>query len=502
MVNLANKLSLNRASNTTFDNSVEQYEVLNKLIHKARNTAFGKAHYFEHILQFDEIYQPFKSNIPLTNYEDFKHHWLDQALEGSSNVIWPGKINYFALSSGTTSDRSKHIPVTEEMLKQFHRTSVKQIMDLHHLDLPASFYKTKVLVIGGSTDLIETEHYFKGDLSGILAKRKSFAFSPFVRPKKKIARIKDWELKKKAIIEKAVKWNIGAIAGVPSWITQLLEEIVEHYQVKSIHELWPNLKIIAHGGIHIEPYKQRLNRFLSKDVTYVNTYLASEGYFAYQKKANGDLELLTQNGIYYEFIEKQYFERVRANDLKGIPTLSTKEIEPNKEYAMVISTESGLWRYIIGDVVVFSNTDNLSLSISGRISNSLNVHGEHLSEANMTQAIKETAITLGVHVEQFCVYSDNNKNRHNWYLGLNQRVDCNLFETVLNSNLCMLNEDYETVRNHILKGPKVKAIPIEKFNEYMQVLNKQGGQHKFPTVMNYTQAQKWERFLTNMNSLD
>lgn len=480
----------------------KQRNVLKRLVGRAHQTEFGKTHHFSEIIQSDFSIEQFTRNIPLTHYEEFEQKWISQAMDGKSNVIWPGKINYFALSSGTTKDRSKYIPVTEEMLKQFHRTSVKQLLDIQKLKLPASFYKTKILIIGGSTDLIETRHFFKGDLSGILAKKKSFAFSPFVRPKKKIAKIKDWEEKKKAIISKAHKWNIGAIAGIPSWISQLLEEIVEYHQVDSIHDIWPNFRVFAHGGIFIEPFQEKLNRLTSNEIVYLNTYLASEGYFAYQRKKNGELELLTENGVFYEFIEEQYFDRIRANDLEGIPTITTKQVESNKSYAMVISTEAGLWRYIIGDIINFSDIESYSLSIVGRLNNNLNVHGEHLSEGNMQDALKMTADHLATSVEQFCVYADNKNNRHNWYIGVNKKVDTNLFSTVLDECLCQVNADYESVRRHILKRPKLKAIPLEKFDDYMKVLNKQGGQHKFPIVMNQKQATNWERFLTNMNTLD
>ncbi len=479
--------------------SEEQTETLLRLLEKAKMTDFGIIHKFNDILTSGNLKEHFADQVPLTNYEQFHEQWLSRTLDGQPDVIWPGKIKYFARSSGTSGASSKRIPVSSSMLRQFHRSAFRQIMHLNTLNLPGSFYQSKFLILGGSTDLNKYGiHHYEGDLSGILAQNKSLAFVPFSKPGRKISKIKNWDEKIERIVEKAERWNIGAISGVPSWVLLLLERIVAHYNVKNIHEIWPNLSIYVHGGVFLDPYKQKLEKLLGRPIIYQNTYLASEGYFAYQHHFSGDqMELLTDAGIYFEFIEETYFNELRSDDLYGLPTVTIQDVEPGKRYAMVISTCSGLWRYTLGDIIEFVSDDKRSIRIVGRLSHSLNMCGEHLSEVNMVRAIEETAKLLRISVEEFCVYPSRDFDRHNWYIGTNQFVNTNQFAAILNERLAMKNDDYASVRRYLLKTPKVKALPVEKFYEFMLIRQNYGAQSKFPHVMQPHQAREWEIFLTN-----
>lgn len=478
----------------------EQQVTLKQIITDSKKCAFVRHYGLQANAQDFEFH--FKNSVPLYNYEEFYAQWLHRTINDEANVISSEKISHFALSSGTTNDSSKRIPVSEKMMRHFQRVTVKQIIDLGAYDLPEKFYTSKVLTVGGSTKLTKVKDHFEGDLSGILAKNKSFTLTPFTRPKKKISNINDWNEKLEAMVQAAPKWNIGVVAGVPSWICLLLEAIIERYELESIHDLWPDFALYLHGGVFLEPYKDRINSCLGKEIIYQNTYLASEGYVAYQRnlKAEG-MELLTSSGIYYEFVESRYFEDLKNKQLKNIPTLNLSEVKNDEPYALVMTTCSGLWRYIIGDIITFTDINTCTMKILGRISSSLNVLGEHLSEGNLRAAIQRTSQKLQVNIEEFCVYPAASNDRHNWYIGSNQRIDTNKFSVVLNEELSELNDDYATVRKHLLKTPKIKTLPVQKFYEFLEHKKKLGGQNKFPLVMNTIQAKEWERFLTATNFL-
>lgn len=497
------KHSFNKRNNIVTSREIkllEQRQVLEELVSTAKRTAFGTRYYFDKLEKNPLRQELYKSYVPLSNYESFHQDWLSRSLDGEENVIWPGKIQFYALSSGTTTASSKRIPVSEHMIRQFQKISFEQIIGLHSLNLPSSFYDSKVLIIGGSTSLNRKEHHYEGDLSGILAKNKSLAYSPFTKPKKKISRLNDWNEKLDAITEKAPKWDIGAIAGVPSWVSILLENIINEYKLESIHDIWPNFRVYSHGGVFLDPYREKLESFFGKEVIYQNTFLASEGYFGYQKNPDlNGMHLITNKGVYFEFIEEKDFHKCNSGELHDINTVDLAHIKAHVNYGLVISTSSGLWRYILGDIVRFTDINEFKFNIMGRVNSSINLVGEHLSEGNMMQAVKQTAEGLGVSVEEFCVFPSKSKDRHNWYIGSNQKIDCNRFSALLNANLTLLNDDYKFVRSHILKSPRVKSLPLQKFYEYLELNNKMGGQHKFPKVMTKEQAIQWELFLTRLD---
>jgi hypothetical protein len=482
---------------------IEQQLTLHDLISDGKKTHFGIHYGLDKMALNGDFDSELKARVPLFNYERFYEQWLIRTLNDEKNVIYPGEIKHFALSSGTTSDSSKRIPVSEKMIRYFQKTTLRQIPELDQFSFSESFFESKILTVGGSTKLKKVGAHLEGDLSGILVGKKSFTTAPFARPKKKISGIAEWNEKMAAMIEAAPKWNIGVIAGVPSWVCLLMENIISHYKLNSIHDIWPNLNLYLHGGTHLEPYLERIEKCLSRTIHYQNTYLASEGYFAYQRtvESNG-MELLTSNGIYYEFIEENYFDAIREGQLADIPTLRLDQIDNNKPYAMVITTCSGLWRYIIGDIISFTDINTCKMNIIGRISSTINVFGEHLSEGNMRMALQQVGSKLKINIEEFCVYPSVNNNRHNWYVGSNQKFDTNYFSVLLNDELSKLNDDYASLRKNLLKAPRIKALPVQKFYEYLEVKNKFGAQHKFPRVMTALQAKEWERFLTSSSYLE
>lgn len=469
-----------------------QQRTLLKLIKKARTTDFGNTHKFNDFYHRKDLIAQFKSNVPITNYERFHDDWLHRTIQGEKDVIWPGRMSYFALSSGTTVGASKQIPVSDSMLRKFHKTTIQQLSGLYELQLPPSFYESNALIVGGSTDLKRINKSFQGDLSGILAKNKSFVLAPFTKPTARIARMHDWNEKVEAIIEQAPSWDIGVIAGVPSWVSQLLERIIERYNLDSIHDIWPNLRIYSHGGIFLKPYKQKLEKLFGKPMIYQNTYLASEGYFAYQRDFfKGGMQLMLSNGVFYEFVEEKYFHLLKSKTSETIPTLTIDQVTERTPYAMVISTCSGLWRYSLGDTIEFTDVESRTMRITGRISFYLSDHGEHLSDSNLINAIQLLSKAMNVSVEEFTVYSNKHDKCHYWYVGANTLFNESQGTHQLDEALKQLNDDYDSVRNYLLKAPKIRVLPTRTFYEFLQKCGKVGGQNKFPHVLTKEQNQLW-----------
>lgn len=473
-----------------------QISTLNSLIEKAKKTNFGTNYQFQKTLESSDVIATFQKSVPIVEYEQFYQNWLHRSIDGVKDNTWPGVTKFFALSSGTTGSPSKRIPVTQEMIRSFQKTSIKQMTTLLSLDLPPSFFQKSILVVGGSTELVKIHNHIEGDLSGILKKHTSWIASPFTRPSSKTTRIRDWSKKMEIMIEEAPNWDIGIIAGVPSWCIMLIEKIVERYQLETIHDIWPNLKVYVHGGVFLQPYLKRLERVSKTQLHFLNTYLASEGYFAYQLSPEREgMKLLINSGVFYEFIpyDSLHFENCNLIDRHKAFTLD--QVEKGIDYAMVISTNAGLWRYIIGDLVQFTDVENREIKITGRIKQYLSLAGEHLSLDNINAAIVEVSQKLNIEIQEFAVFGDKINLNHRWTIGVDSEVDQELVLNEIDKSLGLLNDDYATCRKFNLGNPVLKAIPTNYFYEFMGKIGKIGSQNKFPRVMNEFQASQWNQFL-------
>ena len=484
----------NAKKNSEYKN---QLSSLCALLEFAKITKFGMVHSFHDILKNTDVVSQFQKNVPITNYEEFYDKWLKQTLQGAKNHTWKGKIKYFALSSGTTGSPSKRLPISIEMIRSFQKTSINQLTLLHELNLPESFFSASVLTVGGSIELSKKDKHIEGDLSGILKKHTTLLATPFTKPGNRISRIKNWDEKIKAIIEKAPKWNIGIIAGIPSWCILLMEEIVEHYQLTSIHDIWPNLSIYVHGGVFMDPYISRLNKLTKSNVILMNTYLASEGYFAYQEnpRSNG-MKLLLSNGIFYEFIpfNSTYFDE-NGELLNKHNAYTINEVQKDVDYALVISTNAGLWRYLIGDLVRFENILKREIKITGRIKQFLSLCGEHLSLDNIYQALLSLSDSFQISISEFTIYADIENQCHHWYLGIDEEVNQIELLLALDKNLSSLNDDYAYVRKYNLNTPIISIIKTSKFHEFLAYQGKKGSQNKMPRVLNEQQKVAWITFI-------
>jgi GH3 auxin-responsive promoter len=482
-----------------------QKKELKELMITASQTEFAKYYDFQRILEqfrrgHKDFYRAYKESVPIHDYNKIYKDWWQLSLKGAKNICWPGRIKYFALSSGTSEASSKHIPVTKEMTKAIQRTSIRQIISLSKYDLPAEVFEAGILMIGGSTHLNKKGSYFEGDLSGIQAARLPFWFQHFYKPGKKIASNRNWESKLDEIVKKAKDWDIGIVVGVPAWIQILLERIIEFYKVDHIHEIWPNLLIYVHGGVSMDPYRKGFERLLGRPIYYIETYLASEGFVAYQAMPKRkSMRLVLNNGIFYEFIPFDEKNFLPSGEIKpDAETMMIDEVEEGKEYALLLSTCSGAWRYLIGDVIKFVSIEESEIVITGRTKHFLSLCGEHLSVDNMNKAIELVSNELNIVIPEFAVAGIPHQTlfAHHWFIGTDDVVDSNKLKERIDHHLKVLNDDYAVERSAALRDVIVEVLPIKKFYDWMEFKGKVGGQNKFPRVMKNGQLEEWKKFIS------
>ncbi len=479
----------------------QQQKVLEDLLSTAEDTAFGKHYGFSKILTSTNIPKAFQENVDVFNYSSIHEKWWHRCLKEEANVCWPGKVQYFALSSGTSDSASKHIPVTDAMMRSLRKASIRHIVTLGKYDLPASFFTKGILWLGGSTDLSQNGGYFEGDVSGISARKVPIWFQRYYKPGNKISKVKDWNIKLEEITLQAKKWDIGIITGVPAWIQILLEKVISHYKVDTIHDIWPNLRVYAHGGVSFEPYRKSFSKFFAKPVHYIEMYPASEGFIAYQDVPDAtSMKLILNNGLFYEFVpfnDKNFDENgeIRENP----EALLINEVKTGEDYALLISTCAGAWRYLIGDVIRFTDTTNCDIVISGRTKHFLSLVGEHLSVDNMNKAIAQLSSDMKLDIREYTVSGIPYEGTfaHQWYIGLNGDTDLPAIKEKLDGILKELNDDYAVERGSALKDIFVETVPVDAFYGFMNSKGKLGGQNKFPRVLKAAQLEDWKKYLAN-----
>lgn len=482
-----------------------QKNELRELLIAAHNTEFGKHYNFKNILMHFrkgavDFHEAFKSQIPIHDYNKIHKEWWYRSLKGSKNICWPGRIKYFALSSGTSESTSKRIPITKDMTNAIRKISLRQILSLSKYELPDNFFEGGILMVGGSTHLNKRGSYLEGDLSGIQTARLPFWFQHFYKPGKAISKNRDWDSKLDQIVVKAPKWDITIIVGVPAWIQILLEKILKYHKVNNIHEIWPNLKGYVHGGVAMDPYRKGFEKLLGKPIYFIETYLASEGFLAYQAYPNKrTMRLVTDNGIFFEFVpfnEENFSNGEIKSDAKAILIDS---VEEDKEYAILISTCAGAWRYLIGDVIKFTSKEDSEIIITGRTKQFLSLCGEHLSVDNMNKALELVSNELNISIPEFAVSGIPYESlfAHQWYIGTNDKVEVSNIKKSLDAHLKSLNDDYAIERSSGLKEVIVNILPVNKFYDYLESKGKTGGQNKFPRVLKNDQLSDWTAFLAN-----
>jgi GH3 auxin-responsive promoter len=480
----------------------QQIKVLKKLLKKARFTEFGQQYRFDEILFHKHPGKLFQELVPASNYSKIYKEWWYKTLEGVPDVCWPDKIKYYALSSGTSEASSKYIPITKELLRGNQIVMIKQLLSLRtYEDIPVRSVSKGWLMIGGTTSLQKSKGYYAGDLSGITAKKVPFWFSPFYKPGKKIAKQVDWTKKLEEIVDEAPNWDIGFVVGVPAWIQLCMEKIIERYKLNTIHDIWPHLAFFVHGGVSFEPYKKGFEKLLAKPLTYIETYLASEGFIAYQDRQHAKgMKLVTNEHIFLEFVpfNDKNFD-ADGNMIEKPEALMIHEVEEGKDYALLLSTAAGAWRYLIGDTIRFTDKNRCEIVITGRTKHYLSLVGEHLSVENMTRALQLTSEELNISIPEFTVAGVPYGSffAHNWYVACDDIADAEVLRQKIDGHLKMLNDDYAVERKSALKDITVTVLKESRFMEFMNKTGKVGGQHKFPRVLKGKLLLDWQQFLSN-----
>lgn len=460
-----------------------QQEVLTNLLQKAKNTEIGKEYDFGSISN----YQTFAERIPITTYED-NEAMIERARRGEVNIFWPTPIKWFAKSSGTTTSKSKFIPVSMDSLEDCHYAASKDLLCIYFHNNPDSqLFVGKSLRLGGSKELYKENGTAFGDLSAILIDNMPFWAEFSSTPSNEVSLMSDWETKMQAIVNETIKEKVSSLAGVPSWMLVLLNNVVQTTGKENLFEIWPSLEVYFHGGVSFDPYINQYKKLLPKgDFRYYEIYNASEGFFAIQDQNDSkELLLMLDYGIFYEFIPMDTFG---TSQQKVIPL---GEVELNKNYAMVITTNGGLWRYLIGDTVRFTSINPYRLKISGRTKHHINVFGEELIIENAEQALKKTAIETQCEILDYTAgpifMEGKEKGAHEWIIEFKTPPSSmDVFTTVLDRSLQELNSDYEAKRynNTTLKAPTVHSARHNLFYDWLKSKNKLGGQHKVPRLSN------------------
>lgn len=478
-----------------------QRKTLRKLIKKARDTEFGKKYDFDQILSARYDIALFQKLVPVATYESMNKEWWRRMRRGDKDTCWPGKIKYFAMSSGTTDATSKYIPVSKNMIKSIRKTSLQQIKLLRKFNVPAKTYTRQVLLVGGSTSLEEKNGKFYGDMSGISALHAipKWFIRDHYQPGYRISSQANWHDRVEAIVHHADQWDIGVVCGIPNWVLMIMEQILAYYKIDNIHEIWPNFNLYIHGGIHFEPYRSAFEKLLGHDIVYAETYMASEGFFGFASEPHAhSIQLALKNGVFYEFIpfDNDHFDE-DGNMIPDKKLLTIKNVQVNTEYAVVISNNSGAWRYILGDTIIFTNKQKAEIQITGRIRHTLNLCGEHVSVANMTQALTETMQQFGWADHEFTVIEsvENKKYFHTWFIGTDNVADRLKFSIKLDQHLRKLNDDYNVVRKATLGPPVVVFVAERHFNAWLKKNKKIGDQSKMPRVLTGTAKNTWLAFM-------
>jgi hypothetical protein len=477
------RLRYSRIEHWVQDPIAAQREVLQDLITHGEYTQFGVKY------QFSEIFnlRKFKATVPIHEYEDLKP-FIDQIMNGEESVLWNTPVEWFAKSSGTTNDKSKFIPITKESIEDNHFQASKDVLTIYYQKYPESDLLTgKGLVVGGSHQVhpIKEDIQF-GDLSAVLL-QNSPIWSGLIRvPELSIALMDEWEDKIEKLAQSTIQEPVTSIAGVPTWTLVLLKRILEITGKENIKEVWPNFELYIHGGVSFTPYKEQFEKLIGPGCKYLEIYNASEGFFA----AQNDLEeegmlLLLQHGIFYEFMPVEEYGKTDPK------TIGLDKVEMGKNYAIVISTNGGLWRYLVGDTIQFVNKHPFKIKVSGRLKQYMNAFGEEVIADNSDKAISQACTTFGLVLKEYTaapIYmSNNNAGAHEWLIEFEKEPN-NLddFTAELDKNLQAINSDYEAKRhkNIALSLPKVVAVKKGCFHEWLKRKGKLGGQHKIPRLSN------------------
>ena len=460
-----------------------QEELLQNLVAKAKNTEIGRQYNFESIKNYKE----FANRVPVTSYEENEEQ-IERARKGENNIFWPTPIKWFAKSSGTTNAKSKFIPVSSDSLEDCHYAASKDLLCMYLNNNPNSqLFVGKSLRLGGSKEIYQENGTVYGDLSAILIDNMPFWAEFSSTPSSEVSLMNDWETKMQAIVNETIKENVTSLAGVPSWMLVLLNNVVETTGKGNIFDVWPNLEVYFHGGVNFDPYMDQYKKFLPKnDFNYYEIYNASEGFFAIQdQNEEKDLLLMLDYGIFYEFIPMNTYGTSKER------VIPLSEVEKGTNYAIVITTNAGLWRYKIGDTIRFTSIKPHRIKVTGRTKHHINVFGEELIIENAEAALKSVSQLTQSEIVDYTAAPifmvGKEKGAHEWIIEFKKAPsDFTKFSDLLDKALQNVNSDYEAKRfnNTTLNAPTIHFAREKLFYDWLKEKDKLGGQHKVPRLSN------------------
>ncbi|MGG9970857.1 GH3 auxin-responsive promoter family protein [Ferruginibacter sp. SUN002] len=477
------RMRLWRIENWSNNPVAVQREVLQHLVTSAQYTEIGRRYSFHKLFTIRD----FKKTVPIHEYDDIKPY-VQRMMEGEDNILWNTPIKWFAKSSGTTSDKSKFIPVSDESLKDNHFQASKDVLSNYYKNFPSSDLLTgKGLVVGGSHQISKVSDEIQyGDLSAILMQNSPFWGQWLRTPELSVALLDEWESKIEKLAQITANENVTSLAGVPTWTLLLLKRILEIKNAKTIKEVWPNLELYINGGVSFVPYKDQFDKIIGDKINYLEIYNASEGFIAGQEKPDDDgMVLFTEHGIFYEFMPVDEYGK------KDPQTVGLKDVVIGKNYALVISTTGGLWRYLIGDTVQFTSLNPYKIKVTGRLKHYINAFGEELIVDNSDHAIaiaaEKTKAIINDYTAAPVYFSEKRNGGHEWLVEFEKEPDNHTaFIYELDIALKEINSDYEAkrYRDIALQLPIVHSLPKGTFTEWLRTKGKVGGQHKVPRLSN------------------
>lgn len=461
-----------------------QHEILQYLVKRGKDTEYGRKYLFSTINNYND----FAQNIPLNTYEELKGY-IDRMRHGERNILWPGQVKWYAKSSGTTNDKSKFIPITHEGLQNVHYQGGKDVLAYYLSNNPNSkLFSGKGLILGGShSPNYNFSNSLVGDLSAILIENINPLANLVRVPSKEVALLSDFEVKRDRMAKEVISQNVTNISGVPSWMLSVLLRVMELSGKKHLQEVWQNLEVFFHGGISFTSYREQYEQLISKqDMQYMETYNASEGFFGIQDDPNDkSMSLMLDYGVYYEFLPMDEFESEKPN------IVPLEGVEIGRNYAIIISTVCGLWRYEIGDTIQFTSLRPYKFVITGRTKYFINAFGEELIMDNAEKGIEAACKATGAQISDYTaapIFMDSNaKCRHQWLIEFTKMPDSiSDFERILDSKLQEINSDYEAKRFHDVTLQQLEVVVARKnlFNDWLKLKGKLGGQHKIPRLSN------------------
>lgn len=460
-----------------------QRQVLQDLVSAGQYTEFGKKYHFTRLFTLTE----FKKRVPIQEYNDIKPY-VTRMMQGEENILWNTPVKWFAKSSGTTSDKSKFIPISDESLTDNHFKAAKDVLTHYYSNFPGSDLLTgKSLVIGGSHQLSQVNDDIQfGDLSAVLMQNSPFWGQWIRTPELSIALLDEWENKIELLAQTTANENVTSLAGVPTWTLILLKRILEIKNKQTIGEVWPNLELYVNGGVSFVPYKEQFDKLIGKKINYLEIYNASEGFIAGQINPDDDgMLLFTEHGIFYEFMPVEEYGKEKPR------TVGLNQVVTGKNYALIISTTGGLWRYLIGDTITFTSINPYKIKVSGRLKHYMNAFGEEVIVDNSDKAIAVACEKTNALVNDYTAapvyFSENSNGAHEWLIEFEKAPDnITAFTYELDNALKEINSDYEAKRHKdiALRLPIIHVLPRGCFNEWLKSKGKLGGQHKVPRLSN------------------